>query len=503
MQIHKKVNWLVRRTFTPSGRASTRKEGGLDLALRNCDFLQGFLKVTPETQKNMSSYVRTAEGGQATFWLSIRPLVKRKKSLRAKFDFLKTVNFSNANLDILETMFYNRDMDDLARLKLLTDQMELEPAEDFRPGCYIPADAYGVPGMKPIPLTRERDFYIHPAQLPNGQTIKLLKTLLTSACERNCYYCPFRAGRDFRRATFSPDEFARVFMELNRRGIAEGTFLSSGVAGGGIRSQDRLIETAEVLRHKYGFRGYIHLKIMPGAEQAQVEHAMRLADRVSINLEAPTNERLARLAPEKVFLEELFRPLQWVEQIRQSQPAHLGWNRRWPSTTTQFVVGGSDENDLELLTTTAWLNSHVNLKRAYFSAFKPVPDTPLENKTATNPLRQHRLYQASFLLRDYGFDLEELPFAGDGNLPLALDPKQAWARENLIERPLEINRAGKQELLRVPGIGLKGAEAILRARKHKSLRDLAMLKKLGVIAERAAPYLLMDGARAPAQGRLF
>ncbi len=381
--------------------------------------------------------------------------------------------------------------------------MSLEPAEEVRPSDHAPTSAYDEGGKQAGTSACAQDIYVHPAQLPNGQTIKLLKTLLTSACERNCYYCPFRAGRDFRRATFKAEEFARVFMELNRKGIAEGTFLSSGIAGGGILTQDRLLECAEMLRFKYGFRGYIHLKLMPGAEKAQVERAMQLADRVSINLEAPTTERLARLAPQKIFLEELFRPLQWVEQIRQSQPPYLGWNGRWPSTTTQFVVGGSDESDLELLTTTAWLHRNVRLKRAYFSAFKPVPDTPLENKPATHPLREHRLYQASFLLRDYGFDLEELPFANDGNLPLSVDPKLAWAQNNLAENPLEVNCAEKGDLLRVPGIGHKGAEAILRARRQKRLRDLSALKKLGILTERAAPYLLLDGRPALVQRRLF
>ncbi len=267
-----------------------------------------------------------------------------------------------------------------------------------------------------------------------GQSIKLLKTLLTSACERDCYYCPFRAGRDFRRATFKPEEFASLFMNLHRVGAAEGIFLSSGVAGGGVRTQDGLLDTADILRHKLGFHGYIHLKIMPGAEKAQVERAMQLADRVSVNLEAPNTERLARLAPHKVFMEELLQPLKWVDEIRREQPAYKGWNGRWPSTVTQYVVGGSDESDLELLTTTQWLHKNVRLKRAYFSAFSPIRDTPLENKAPTDPLREHRLYQASFLLRDYGFDLEELPFAEGGNLPLPTDPKQAWAQENLREQ---------------------------------------------------------------------
>ena len=386
-------------------------------------------------------------------------------------------------------MFYNKDMDSIGRLKLLTDQMHLEPAEDQKPVCFTPK--------------QQRETFVHPAKLPNGKNIKLLKTLLTSACERDCYYCPFRSGRDFRRATFKPDEFASLFMNLHRAEAAEGIFLSSGVAGGGVRTQDKLLDTADILRNKLGFRGYIHLKVMPGAEKSQVERAMQLADRISVNLEAPNSERLTRLAPHKVFIEELLQPLKWVDEIRRSQPAYKGWNGRWPSTVTQYVVGGSDESDLELLTTTDWLHRNVRLGRAYFSAFSPIRDTPLENKTPTDPLREHRLYQASFLLRDYGFDLEELPFAGDGNLPLPTDPKLAWAQANLHERPLEINRAERSELMRVPGIGPKGANAILRARRIGKLRDLSVLKKLGVIAERAAPYILLDGQRAPTQMNLF
>jgi len=382
-------------------------------------------------------------------------------------------------------------MESFVRLQMLTSQMELEPAEESRaerPVCFTP---------------KQRDaVFIHPAQLPNGQNIKLLKTLLTSACERDCFYCPFRAGRDFRRATFKPEEFASVFMELNRTGAAEGTFLSSGLAGGGVRTQDKLLDTADILRRKHGFRGYIHLKIMPGAEKPQVERAMQLADRVSVNLEAPSTERLARLAPHKQFLDELLQPLKWVEEIRRTQPAYKGSNGRWPSTTTQFVVGGADESDLELLTTTSWLNKNVRLKRAYFSAFHPISDTPLENKTATDPLREHRLYQASFLLRDYGFDLEDLPFVGDGFLPLRTDPKLAWAQMNLSERPLEINRAEKRELLRIPGIGPKGADAIMSARRKGKLRDLSSLRRLGISPERVAPFVLMDGKR-PAQQLAF
>ena len=220
-------------------------------------------------------------------------------------------------------------MDAIDQLRLLTDQMYLEHAGDLKPGCFTP---------------KQRDAaFVHPAKLPNGQSIKLLKTLLTSACERDCYYCPFRAGRDFRRATFLPDEFAALFMNLHRVGAAEGVFLSSGVTGGGVRTQDRLLDTADILRHRLGFRDYIHLKVMPGVEKAQVERAMQLADRISVNLEAPNSARLTQLAPHKVFMEELLQPLKWVNEIRRSVPAYKGWKGRWPSTVTQFVVGGADE----------------------------------------------------------------------------------------------------------------------------------------------------------------
>lgn len=382
-------------------------------------------------------------------------------------------------------------MDDtLTKLTVLSGQMEFEPDAERRPDCFVPQKAAG-------------QVFIHPAQRPDGKPVKLLKTLLSSACERDCFYCPFRAGRNFRRATFRPEEFANLFMAITRSKLADGIFLSSGIAGGGVRTQDKLLDTADILRNKLGFRGYIHLKLMPGAQKEQVLQAMRLADRVSVNLEAPSSERLARLAPRKAFFEELLQPLKWVHEIRATTPPHSAWNGRWPSMVTQFVAGGADESDLELLGTTHWLTRHLRLQRAYFSAFHPIPDTPLENKAAVNPMREHRLYQASFLIRDYGFDLEELPFEQAGNLPLETDPKLAWAQVNLAHTPLEVNRAELHILMRVPGIGRKGAEAILSARRVHTLRDLSSLRKLGILVERAAPFLLLDGQRPARQASLF
>jgi predicted DNA-binding helix-hairpin-helix protein len=427
-------------------------------------------------------------------------------------------------------------MDKLQKLSLFAEQMDLEPAEETQAGriplpmassgsngpsagrpsssnrqssaaenrstntfpCGIPKSA-----GKPSRRDKRQSLGVYNAAMPGGKTIPLLKTMLTSACERNCYYCPFRAGRNYRRATFKPQEMANTFWDMHRAGMVQGLFLSSGIIQGGVKTQDKLLDTAEILRHKLDFRGYLHLKIMPGAQRAQVERAMQLADRISVNLEAPNAKRLQMLAPRKEFLEELLRPLQWAEEIRRSQPSHRGWNGRWASTTTQFVVGAVGESDLELLSTAHYLYRELRLSRSYFSAFRPLRDTPFEERPAENPWREHRLYQASFLLRDYGFDMEEMPFSEGGNLPLDVDPKLGWAQQNLRDDPLELNRADREMLLRVPGVGPKGANSILHARRRGKLRDLQDLRRIGVVTTRLAPFVLLDGRRPPQQLRLF
>ena len=392
-------------------------------------------------------------------------------------------------------MFYNPGMDDaLARLKILSAQTAFDLDGNSAAQCPT-LDAF---------TQKEKDgAFVHAAQLPNGQQIKLLKTLLSSVCERDCYYCPFRTGRDMRRATFQPEEFSRLFAKLHQAGAVEGLFISSGLAGGGVRTQDKLLDAADIIRNRMNFRGYIHIKLMPGVEKEQVLRAMQLADRVSINLEAPNTKRLSRLAPHKQFIEELLQPLQWVDDLRRTRPPQENYKGRWPSTVTQFVAGGADESDLELLATTDHLHRRLNLGRAYFSAFRPIPDTPLENKPPTDPKRQHRLYQASFLLRDYGFDLEDMPFASDGNLPLEADPKAVWANRYLRQAPVEINHAERSALLRVPGIGPAGATRILNARREQKIHSLRDLQKLGVRIKRAAPFILLDGAQPAHQLRLF
>lgn len=379
-------------------------------------------------------------------------------------------------------------MDTLEKMHLLCDDASVEAAED---GC---AHSHKSP-LDGIVISH--------ATLPNGRRIRILKTLLTSVCENDCRYCGLRSGRDTRRASLTPDEFAKLIIQLTRAGLIQGAFVSSGVAGGGIRTQDGIIAAAEILRKKMGYRGYLHLKIMPGAEFEQVQHSLSLADRVSINLEAPNMQRLAALAPHKDFWQQLWQPLMWMRTIRQSPVPDFFNRQSWPSVSTQFVVGGSGESDRELLSVSQTLFSNLDLSRIYYSALKPIKGTPLEHHPGIAFQREQRLYQASYLMRDYGFQWDEIPLDACGNLSLTHDPKTEWARINYLQSPLEINRASPHELLRVPGIGPVGMKAILRARKSHSLKDISMLSKLGIRSERASPYILLAGQHPASQPGLF
>jgi predicted DNA-binding helix-hairpin-helix protein len=372
--------------------------------------------------------------------------------------------------------------DPYEKLTLLGDAARFEPA-GAQP---VEEKQTASSTAKPLPC-------ISLVSTPTGQK-PVLKAMMTTACERNCFYCPFRAGRNkTERITFKPDEMAATFHTLQRAKQVDGLFLSSGIIKGSVATQDKIIDAAEILRRKYSYRGYIHLKIMPGAEYDQIRQAMRLADRVSVNLEGPTAQRLEALAPKKDYWNELILRLQWISQIRQREQLRA-------SVVTQFVVGAVGDTDLELLQISEYLYNQLSLKRAYYSAFNPVSQTPFEHLPPASPLREFRLYQASFLLRDYGWNVEEMPFLADANLRLDMDPKQAWADEHLRHAPVELNRASRPELLRVPGLGPKAVEAILRARQHSQLTELAHLRAIGARdVEKAAPYVLFNGRRPATQ----
>ncbi len=331
--------------------------------------------------------------------------------------------------------------------------------------------------------------WIYPVALPDGGTLPVLKVLQSAGCERNCMYCAERAGGNRERACFTPDELSRTFMEMVRADLVNGLFLSSAIRGTPVATMDRMLGTLERIRFRHGFRGFVHVKIIPGAEEAQIVRAMQLAERVSVNLEAPTAERLSVIAPGKAFHEQLQSAMGIIVK-------HLGRrDLRCKSHTTQYVVGAAGEQDREILSSLWDGYRTLRLGRGYFSAFQPIRATPLAHRPPTPALREHRLYQADFLFRKYSFSFNDIIFDAAENLSLHTDPKTLWAEQHPEYFPLEINRAATGELLRVPGIGPAAAKRILSFRSESKLKDLDVLKRVTRRWKTAAPYLLFDGRR--------
>lgn len=351
------------------------------------------------------------------------------------------------------------------------------------------------PPRKRDPLGR----WIYPAVLPEGKTILLLKILLSNACENDCKYCFNRCSRDFHRMGYQPDDLAKLFINLFSHRKVQGLFLSSAVCTSVASTMEKMIKTVEILRFKYRFKGYIHLKILPGAGFDYIKRAVQLSDRVSVNLEAPSRDRLKSIASDKNLDKDILLPLKWIKVLRSEKTGAPAGH------TTQFVVGASGESDKEILKTTSMLYSEFDLTRAYFSSFQPVPGTPLENHPPTPLLREHRLYQSDFLLRKYNFKFEEIIFDSSKNLPLSRDPKQIWSLTHPERFPVEVNTATKQQLLRVPGIGPKSAERIVRMRGRNNFYTLEELRGVGVVVKWVRPFILINGKKQSGgfQCRLF
>jgi len=325
----------------------------------------------------------------------------------------------------------------------------------------------------------------------------MLKVLQASGCERACLYCAERLGGRSAPLTLLPDELARAFSELHRQGRVSGLFLSSAIRGGPVSTMDRMLDTAELMRGRHRFRGYIHLKIIPGSRPDQVERAMALATRVSVNMEAPTAAHLQQIAPGKQFEQQILAPMRQVARAEsEGRFARAG-------QTTQLVVGAAGESDREIAGAAAWMYRDLKLARVYYSALQPVPGTALEGQPPVPFLREHRLYQADFLLRRYGFALDELEFDARGALPLETDPKSAWARSHPERFPIEVNTAPTSELVRIPGVGPRSAERIIRERRRGKLRTVEALRGLGVAWRTASPFVLLDGKLAARQLSLF
>jgi predicted DNA-binding helix-hairpin-helix protein len=331
--------------------------------------------------------------------------------------------------------------------------------------------------------------WIYPAVLPDGRRANLLKVLLSNACTRGCAYCAQRQGRDFRRTDFLPDELASAFMEMYRQGRVAGFFLSSAIGGSSRETMERMLRTIEIVRFRHKYRGWVHLKILPGAAREQVERAAMLANRLSLNLEAPTPERLSAISPQKRFRQDILERMNWINELME------GGVGRLRGQTTQFVVGAGDESDGEFIRLMGDLYGSLRLSRIYFSAFQPVRGTPLEHRAPGSFEREHRLYQADFLLRKYGFTAGELVLDASDNLPEHTDPKSAWAGSHPELFPVELNSAPESKLLRVPGIGPVAAGRLVKMRIETPIRSLDQLRQAGAVAGRAAPWILLGGRR--------
>ena len=371
-------------------------------------------------------------------------------------------------------------------------------------------DKEGLPTKPPPPRLRHandvgalRPLNLRPVRIgSDGPRTTLMRILMTNACSFNCHYCPMRRDRDMPRTLLKPAELVRIFLAAVAREWCTGLFLTTGIPGRPVKVMDDLIEVLTLLRVRHRFGGYIHVKMVPGAEVAQIERLTSLATRVSMNLEAPCGDTLMRIAPEKnldTALVQLDRVRKQVNERRneerEGRPRDVFLPGGTAGMTMQFVVGATPDTDRTIMSRVAELYAGHGIHHTHFAAFRPIRNTPLENVRAAPALREHRLYQTDYLLRDYGFAPNEVVYDESGNLPLENDPKTAWALAHPENFPLEVRTASRGQLLRVPGIGPASARRIVTERMTTQLRGLADLRALGVVTTRAAGFLTLGGKR--------
>ena len=345
---------------------------------------------------------------------------------------------------------------------------------------------YSAPRNNPAPG-------VYRSALPNGKHVNLMRVMFTDFCKMDCAFCPNSHWVPRKRYAFKVDELANAFMEMYRRHTVAGLFLSSGVAGTGSKTTEKLVKVVDLIRNKHGFRGYIHMKVMHGTEEQYVEAAYRLGTRLSINLEAPTPELMGKLSAMKELQRDILAPMGWIDRLTRSGAGGA------VGQATQLVVGAADETDWDIFERIDQLYGQWNLKRVYYAAFRPVRHTPLEEHPPTPLQREHRLYQVDWLKRVYRYSNDELKlaFADNGLLPLDLDPKTSIAVSSLDAFPVDVNAASREELLRVPGVGPTSAQRILASRRRHSIDTWRDLQSMGVVRKRAWPFLSLPGYRPP------
>ena len=332
----------------------------------------------------------------------------------------------------------------------------------------------------------------------DGRCIALLKVLMSNACVYDCSYCINRKSNDVRRATFEPKELAELMIQFYRRNYIEGLFLSSAVVRNPDYTCEQMIETLSLIRNIYRFRGYIHVKAIPGADDKLLTALGLLADRMSINLELPSHDSLKLLAPDK-SRESILTPMRKIKAGIRENRTDLALYRNAPrfvpaGQSTQMIVGATPETDYQIINLSAALYRKYELKRVFYSAYMPVVAGRNLPALDARPqlLREHRLYQADWLLRFYEFDAAELLDESNPNFNLLIDPKCNWALNHYDRFPVEINTAPYEILLRVPGLGVTSAQKIVKARRMGSL-DFEDLKKLGVVLKRAQYFVTCRG----------
>lgn len=331
----------------------------------------------------------------------------------------------------------------------------------------------------------------------DGRCISLLKVLLTNYCVYDCAYCVNRSSSDVERAAFTPEEISDLTINFYRRNYIEGLFLSSAVFKNPNHTMELMIRTVSRLRNEYKFNGYIHIKAIPGAHPCLIEQAGALADRMSVNIELPSSRSLTLLAPQK-SRDNVLKPMSQISNkisaVRQDFKSSRNVPKFVPAgQSTQLIVGASPESDFKIISLSENLYEKYKLKRVYYSAYVPVSKSPLLPSIRFSPLlREHRLYQADWLLRFYGFKAAEILSEGSPVLDLNYDPKTNWALNNLDFFPVEINKAAYRDLIRIPGIGMTSAKRIISARWVRSLEFL-QLKSLGIVIKRAQYFITCGG----------
>ncbi len=325
--------------------------------------------------------------------------------------------------------------------------------------------------------------WLYPVALPNGGYSVLLKTLLSNSCSNDCKYCPIRSDADVLRCTLKPEETANIFMDYVKKKKVFGLFLSSGIINNPDYTMDRVNAVSRLLRHKHGYKGYIHLKVIPGASDAAIEDSVSLASAVSLNIETPGKERFDLLSSKKNYISDIIRPIKLISRLTSK-----GSRFSKVKPATQFIVGASNETDSEIVKYMFGLYKKLNFHRVYFSAYQKGlghHTIPGEQITGSTPervfMREHRLYQVDYLIRKYGFSIGDIILDKSGNLELDKDPKEVWADRHPEFYPVRINRADKESLLMVPGLGHITAGMILKTRLYGKI---ARFEDLGIKGER-------------------